>query len=100
MEKDGLAYRELKPHIGAVLKAEKAALLRGSHARAIRALLEERAVLVFPQVHFTEAEQIAFTRTLGEYAADHADGNATAITIDPAAGVVADAPGGHQVTPP
>ena len=90
MEKAGLAYRELRPEIGAVLQAEKAALLGGSHARAIRELLEERGVLVFPRVHFTEAEQIAFTRTLGEYTADHADGSATAITIDPAAGVVAE----------
>lgn len=73
-----------------MLQAEKAALLGGTHARAIRKLLEQRGVLVFPQVHFTEAEQIAFTRTLGEYIADHADGSATAITIDPAAGVVAE----------
>jgi alpha-ketoglutarate-dependent taurine dioxygenase len=73
-----------------VLQAEKAALLSGSPARAIRELLEERGVLVFPQMHFTEAEQIAFTRTLGEYTADQADGTATTITINPAAGVLAE----------
>jgi alpha-ketoglutarate-dependent taurine dioxygenase len=88
-ENANLAYCELKPEIGAVLQADKAALLGGSHARPIRELLEERGVLVCPQVHFTEAEQIAFTRTLGEYTADRADGRATTITIDPAAGVLA-----------
>ena len=90
MTETGFAYRELKPEIGAVPQAGKAALLSGSHARAIRELLEERGVLIFPQVHFTEAEQIAFTRTLGEYTADHADGSATTITTNPAAGIVAE----------
>jgi alpha-ketoglutarate-dependent taurine dioxygenase len=90
LEKAGLAYRKSKPEIGAVLQAERQALLDGSHARTIRELLDECGVLVFPKVHFTEAEQIAFTRTLGEYAADHADGRATAINIDPAGGILAE----------
>jgi hypothetical protein len=49
MEKAGLAYRELKPGIGALLQAEKAALLGGSHARAIRELLEERGAGCAPR---------------------------------------------------
>jgi len=90
MRTAGLVHRELKPEIGAVLEVDKTALLAGRHARAIRELLEARGVLVFPQVHFTEPEQIAFTRSLGEYTSDHADGSATTITIEPAAGVVAE----------
>jgi alpha-ketoglutarate-dependent taurine dioxygenase len=85
-----LPARDLKPLIGAEVLADKAALLSGAYANEIRALLEARGVLVIPQVHFSEAEHIAFTRTLGKYAPDHADGTATAISLDPEAGANAD----------
>ena len=64
---DTLQVAEVKPLIGAVIQADKAALLSGNHAAAIRALLDERGVLVFPEVHFTDEEQVAFTRTLGKF---------------------------------
>jgi alpha-ketoglutarate-dependent taurine dioxygenase len=85
-----LAYRQIKPQIGGVVLAEKHALLSGVHADDIRLLLEQLGVLVFPQVHFTEQDQIAFTKTLGTYEPDRADGAATDITIDPAAGDAAE----------
>jgi alpha-ketoglutarate-dependent taurine dioxygenase len=81
-----LAHSDLKPLIGAAVVADKAELLGGAHAHAIRELLETRGVLVFPESHFTDAELIAFTRTLGDYAPDHADGSVTQIRTDPAGG--------------
>src|SRR5262245_46145899 len=72
MEATRLGYNEIKPEIGAEVLADKAALLSGVHAADIRELLERRGVLVFPQVHFTKDEQIAFTETLGEIAPDGA----------------------------
>ena len=50
--------------------------------RDIRALLEQRGVLIFPEVGFTAEEQIAFTRTLGDYVSDLADGGVTPITVN------------------
>ena len=82
----GLASRDIKPLIGAEVLAGKAALLGGVHAAEIRELLEARGVLVFPQVHFDDAEHIAFTRTLGTYEPDKPDGAVTPISIDPDGG--------------
>ena len=78
-----LAWRELKPLIGAEVVAGKAELLSGIHANEIRALLEERGVLVFPKVDFTEDEQVAFTSTLGTFAPDGETDRATVISLDP-----------------
>ncbi len=54
--KDAIASRVLN---------DKTSLLAGHLAKDIRALLEARGVLIFPEIYSTEAEQIAFTRTLG-----------------------------------
>ncbi|KPW17334.1 TauD/TfdA family dioxygenase [Pseudomonas cannabina pv. alisalensis] len=73
----------IKPGIGTRIFAGKQALLSGEYAGEIRELLEQRGVLVFPQIHFTDAEQIAFTRTLGTFAPEASDGqNITKITLD------------------
>jgi alpha-ketoglutarate-dependent taurine dioxygenase len=77
------AVEELKPEIGSRVIADKALLLSGANTGELRALLERRGVLAFPEIHFTDAEQIAFTRTLGAYVADRADGGATTISFDP-----------------
>ncbi len=77
-----LTSRDIAPLIGAEVLADKAALLSGEYASALRTLLEARGVLVFPRVHFTEAEHIAFTCTLGEYAPDNSEGRSTAISLD------------------
>lgn len=82
-------YSPAKPDIGAIVNLGKQDLLSGEHAHGLRHLLEERGVLVFPQVYFTAEEQIAFTRTLGAYVADRPDGKTTSITIDPNAGAAA-----------
>lgn len=67
-----------------MVAAARAALLSGAHAAELRALLEARGVLVFARVGFTADELIAFTRTLGEYVSDRADGGVTTISLDPA----------------
>jgi alpha-ketoglutarate-dependent taurine dioxygenase len=85
-----LACCEIKPLIGAQVLADKAALLGGEHAAAIREMLETRGVLVFPQIHFSEDEHIAFTESLGTYAPDTADRSTTIISLDPEIGANAD----------
>jgi alpha-ketoglutarate-dependent taurine dioxygenase len=78
-----LNQAEINPAIGSSIRATKSQLLSGELAAQIRRLLEARGVLVFPRVNFSEEEQIAFTRTLGQYVPDRKDGGATQITIDP-----------------
>ena len=53
--------------IGAVVETIKSELLGGKHAARIRELLDDRGVIVFPQVHFTDEEQVEFTKTLGKF---------------------------------
>ena len=57
--------RQLNAEIGSVVEADVPTLLSGEVAAEIRALLEERSVLVFPAVDFDDQQQIAFTQTLG-----------------------------------
>jgi alpha-ketoglutarate-dependent taurine dioxygenase len=74
-EKAGFAVTEMKPLIGTEIRADADTLLSGKYAKDIRALLEERAVLVFPQVDLNDEQQIAFTKTLGTLATEY-DGQA------------------------
>jgi alpha-ketoglutarate-dependent taurine dioxygenase len=83
MEQTRLAYREIKPHIGAEVLADRDALLSGIHAADLRELLEQRGVLVFPRIGFTRDEQVAFTETLGAIAPDGA-AKSIDITMDAA----------------
>lgn len=79
----GVAYEELKSEIGARILCSKEELLSGVHAEALRELLEYRGVLVFPQVHFTDEEQIAFTNTLGRFAPERSsEGGVYKVTLD------------------
>ena len=67
-----LRYEEIKPKIGAHILNSKEELLSGELSDAVLNLMEERGVLVFPKIDFTDAEQVAFTNALG--------GNAKEIT--------------------
>ena len=87
---ESIPGRDLKPTIGTEVLLSREALLGGHHAAGLRALLEARGVLVFPEIGFTREEQIAFTRTLGDYAPDKADGLSTPISIDKSRGTTAD----------
>src|SRR5690625_3156421 len=77
-----LTTRDLTPRIGTEILADKQALLSGDHAGGIRDLLEQRGVLVFPKIGFSDAEQVAFTETLGTLAPER-DGEAVYdVTLD------------------
>lgn len=77
-----LPTREIKPRIGTEIHAGKEDLLSGEHAEALRDLLEERGVLVFPKIGFTDDEQVAFTRTLGVFAAERTGEQVYNVTLD------------------
>lgn len=76
------ASEELKPKIGSRILADKEALLSGDYADAILDLLEQRGVLVFPEIHFTDEEQVAFTQTLGTFARELRGEEIYKITLD------------------
>jgi alpha-ketoglutarate-dependent taurine dioxygenase len=79
-----LAHESIKPSIGSRILNSKEELLSGAMSAEIRSLLEARGVLVFPQINFTDAEQIAFTKTLGKFAPERAGGEEviSQITVD------------------
>jgi alpha-ketoglutarate-dependent taurine dioxygenase len=66
--KTRLEAEDIKPSIGSRVLNSKEELLSGEFADEIRALLDARGVLVFPQINFTDDEQVAFTKTLGTFA--------------------------------
>ena len=77
-----LKTNDLKPRIGTEILAGKEELLSGIHAEEIRDLLERRGVLVFPEVHFSDEEQVAFTETLGKLAPEMAGDEVYKVTLD------------------
>ncbi|MCJ2185294.1 TauD/TfdA dioxygenase family protein [Novosphingobium beihaiensis] len=77
-----LRTEDIKPKIGSRVLNSKEELLSGELAAELRDLIEQRGVLVFPKIDFTEDEQIAFTKTLGNYAPENPDGSVSKITLD------------------
>ena len=77
-----LETRDIKPRIGTEIRADKATLLSGEYAGQIRELLEQRGVLVFPQIGFSDDEQIAFTETLGTFAPEHQGEKLYKVSLD------------------
>jgi alpha-ketoglutarate-dependent taurine dioxygenase len=77
-----LATRDIKPRIATEIRADKRSLLSGDHAGEIRALLEHRGVLVFPQINFTDEEQVVFTQTLGMLATESRGEQVYNVTLD------------------
>jgi alpha-ketoglutarate-dependent taurine dioxygenase len=78
-----LIQDEIKPKIGSRVFNNKAALLSGELAGEIRELLEKRGVLVFPEINFTDEEQVAFTKTLGKFAPEiRGHGDVYKVTLD------------------
>ena len=55
----------LTADIGSVFKASADTLLSGAVANDIRNLLDQRGVILFPEIGLTDQQQIAFTKTLG-----------------------------------
>ena len=56
----------IKPLIGGLVHVDKAHLCDDDVVHAVRTSLEERGVLVFPQINVSDAEQLAFTDRLGK----------------------------------
>lgn len=61
-----LTIDPIKPLVGGKVTVDKAHLTDPDVVEAIRAALEERGVLVFPEIHLTDEEQLALTDALGE----------------------------------
>jgi len=56
----------IKPHIGGIVHVTKQHLLDNETVQTVQQALEDRNVLVFPQLHLTDSEQVAFTDKLGK----------------------------------
>jgi alpha-ketoglutarate-dependent taurine dioxygenase len=76
------AHEQIRPNIGSRVLNSKEELLSGEVASQIRELLEQRGVLVFPEVHFSDDEQIAFTKTLGTFQPERESGEIFKVTLD------------------
>jgi alpha-ketoglutarate-dependent taurine dioxygenase len=81
--------RAVAPRIGSTFQGDLESLLSGRHAARIRSLLEERGVVVFPQLRLTDEQQVAVTRTLGALV-DEGANNIYKITMDPLENVAAE----------
>lgn len=77
-----LAHEPIKPNIGSRVLNTKQELLGGEIASQIRELLEQRGVLVFPEIQFSDEEQIAFTETLGTFQAERQGSGVFKVTLD------------------
>jgi alpha-ketoglutarate-dependent taurine dioxygenase len=67
----GLAFEDLTPVIGTRIDADRETLLSGKYGSELRAMLQRRGVLIFPQIRFSDDEQVEFTGTLGTLAFDY-----------------------------
>lgn len=74
--------RELTPRIATEINSDKATLLSGKHSSQMRELLEQRGVLVFPKIDFSDDEQVAFTKSLGTFAPEMAGEIIYKVTLD------------------
>ncbi|MBW8753231.1 MAG: TauD/TfdA family dioxygenase [Sphingomonadales bacterium] len=61
----GLETTDLTPRIGTLVESDLATLLSGARAGELRELAEARGVLVIRGAEMDDAQQLAFTRTLG-----------------------------------
>lgn len=85
-----LPTRDLTPRIATEIRADKRDLLSGVHADALRELLERRGVLAFPEIGFTDEEQVTFTETLGTLATERRGERLYNVTLDTAVNKQAD----------
>jgi alpha-ketoglutarate-dependent taurine dioxygenase len=82
-EKARFKVEQIKPNIGARVVAEKKDLLSGALAAELLDLLEQRGVLVFPKIDFTDEEQIAFTNTFGKFTKEIFGADVYKVSLDP-----------------
>jgi alpha-ketoglutarate-dependent taurine dioxygenase len=83
MQKLGAAdATQISPLIGARVHLDKAALLSGQYADALRTLLRNRGVLVFKKIDLGDEEQVEFTRNFGEFMPELAGQSVYNISLD------------------
>lgn len=85
-----LKSTKINPFIGSQVHLSKDDLLSGEFAADLRELLEQRGVLVFPKIGFSEDEQVRFTKTLGNLAPEMAGELLYKVTLDTKANARAD----------
>ncbi|MFA5633429.1 MAG: TauD/TfdA family dioxygenase [Porticoccaceae bacterium] len=81
--KTQLIAENIQAKIGARVLNSKQELLSGELSADIRELIEQRGVLVFPGANFDEAEQVAFTKSLGTFMTEMEGQDTYNITLDP-----------------
>lgn len=79
----------ITPRIATQINTDPQTLLGGSHAREIRELLEQRGVIVMRKINLSDAQQVAFARTLGTVI-DQGEKGIMKITLDPKENAMAD----------
>lgn len=82
--------RDLTPRIATEINSDKSTLLAGTHAAKIREILEQRGVLVFPKIGFSDEEQVTFTQTLGTFAPEMRGEKIYKVTLDTKVNELAD----------
>ena len=80
---------DLSPRIGTRVLADRSELMSGTCSRQLRELLEQRGVLLFPELGLTDEEQVSFAETLGEVIQQGIKG-IYKITLDPTLNDTAD----------
>lgn len=60
-----IAIENAKPLVGGIVHVDKAHLCDDDVIAEIKAALEQRGVLVFPELHATDEEQLTFTDKIG-----------------------------------
>ncbi len=73
---------DLTPRIGTEIQTDVDTLVSGKLSGEIRELLEKRGVIAFRQLNLSDAQQVAFTKTLGTVV-EASQGSVTKITMDP-----------------
>lgn len=58
--------QDASPRVGTVIRMSKEDMVNGTYADEINRLLPERSALVFPEMHLTIEEQLAFASTIGQ----------------------------------
>jgi alpha-ketoglutarate-dependent taurine dioxygenase len=66
-----LLTHDLSPLVGTRVDADAKTLLSGQFSAHIRALVQERGVVIIPRASLTDEEQVNFTATLGTLAYDY-----------------------------
>lgn len=78
----GFEVVDLKPLIGTEVRADPDALIGGTFAKQLRALLIERGVIVFRDLDITLDQQRAITATLGRIRSDEGGAELQKVTVD------------------